>query len=333
MPHLLTMLRQYVKRPSRKLPGAFLFPLALAATLIFSACSPDVTVVGILEVDLSTSMEETRTGFLEALLGAGYKAGETARFVRRNEEVREQPLGELAEELTADEDAVLVFVLSTEALAAAATASTDTPIVFAMSGNPLAVLGEPMPANVTGAIAAPPDRELVGLIRQLLPRAVALGIVFNPNEPDSVLSSETAAEEATASGLSAVLAPVSEEGSAGDASTRLVAQGVDAVYVTASALLERAFADIAEAASTVPIFATGAGLTNDGALASYEVDREDNGRRAGKLAVRVLAGEAPATIGITSQAVYTLSINLGAAERLGLAVPDDIRASADQLFD
>ena len=322
-------------RPRLRLLGRPLFfTSALLLAALLAACGRDVTIIGILEVDLSAPMEETRTGFLEMLRDSGYEAGENARFLRRNAEVREQPLNELARELFVDEEAVLLLALSTEALQAAVEADGGAPIIFAMTGNPFAVQAKASPAawaKVTGAIAPAPDVETVELVRRLLPQTKRFGILFDPSEPDSVLSGGRALSAAKESGLTAVaLAAGATSGEVAAATQSLLADGVQAIYVTPSASLEQEFSTIVDGANAagVPVFGTSRKFTEKGALASYEVDRGDNGRRAGELARRVLAGEDIATVRISSEAAYSLSVNREVAGRLGIDVPDDIVAGA-----
>ena len=324
-------------RPHRRRLGRLLFlTLAVLLAALLAACGRDVTIIGILEVDLSAPMEETRTGFLEALRDVGYKAGEDARFLRRNAEVREQPLEELARELLVDQEAVLLLALSAEALQAAVEADGGAPIIFAMTGNPFAVQAKASPsawAKVTGAVAPAPDLETVELVRRLLPQTKRFGILFDPSEADSVLSGGRALGAARESGLVAVVLPAgATSGEVAIATQSLLADGVQAIYVTPSTFLEEEFSTIVDGANAagVPVFGTSGKLTEKGAVASYEVDWEDNGRRAGSLARRVLAGEDVAHVPISTEAVYELTVNLKIAGRLGIDVPDDLLTEAEE---
>ena len=297
-----------VTHPLRRRSLLALLP-ALLLSVLLAACGRDVTIVGILEAELSRPMEKTRTGFLEALRDAGYKAGENTRFIRRNAEVREQPLDELAAELFMDEEVALLLALSTQALKASLSVDADTPIIFAMSGNPFAAQAEVSPAawaRVSGAVAPSPDSQTVALVQRLLPQARRLGILFSPSEPDSLLSSQLAQDAAGEGGLAVIATAVAAPSEVAAATQSLIAEGAQAIYVTPSAILEEEFSSIVEGADDagVPVFATSGRLTDKGALASYEVDWEDNGRRAAALALRVLQGEPVSTLPIDTGVVY-----------------------------
>ena len=240
-------------------------------------------------------MEETRTGFLETLLDGGYKAGENARFLRRNADIRDKPLQELAQAFYRDDEVALLLALSTEALGAALSAPEDssvvidTPIVFAMSGDPAAVQAAVAPekwARVTGAAALPPEASVIRLVGRLLPEITTLGILFVSSEPDSIFSKTQAVDAATEAGLGVTAMSVEMTVGVAASTRQLLAAGAEALYVTPSNLLAEEFTVVMQIADEagVPVFTTREKLTRKGALASYEVDyggERPPGRAAG----------------------------------------------------
>lgn len=337
--HHIDATRPHPGRPL--LPGPFsILSLAVILSLLLAACGRDVTVIGILEVQVSDPMEETRTGFLETLLDGGYKAGENARFLRRNADIRDKPLQELAQASYRDDEVALLLALSTEALGAALSAPEDssvvidTPIVFAMSGDPAAVQAAVAPekwARVTGAAALPPEASVIRLVGRLLPEITTLGILFVSSEPDSIFSKTQAVDAATEAGLGVTAMSVEMTVGVAASTRQLLAAGAEALYVTPSNLLAEEFTVVMQIADEagVPVFTTREKLTRKGALASYEVDYGENGRRAGQLALKVLNGESPARLPVSVETVYRLSINAKTADRLGISLPADVVAEAD----
>jgi len=305
-------------------------------TPALAACNRDQTAIGMLEVDQADGVKAARDGLLAAMRDAGYKGGENARFARRNAEIRKQPLGELASELVKDEKSVLLVAYSTAALKAATEATSTTPIVFLMSGNPLGVAAgkSPLarPPNVTGVVAQSPDAETVALIRRVAPEAARIGILFDPAGPDSSWSSDRARDAVTAAKLTPMMG-TADARTAATGVKSLIDLGAQAIYVTPAASLSAAFPSIVAAANRgrVPVFATSGDLVDQGAIAAYEVDWTDHGRKTAALAVRVLKGESPGSMPFVTDTIYQLTVSRKAAAALGIALPADVTAQATRV--
>ena len=69
-----------------------------------------------------------------------------------------------------------------------------------------------------------------------------------------------------------------------------------------------------------------------GGLMTYGTDVPDLYRRAAGLVDRVLKGANPGDLPIEAPVKFHLAINLGAAQRLGLTIPESLRRQADQLI-
>ena len=67
-------------------------------------------------------------------------------------------------------------------------------------------------------------------------------------------------------------------------------------------------------------------------MLSYGVDRLDSSRRAAAYVNRILRGEKPGDLPVQFAAKFELVINLKTAKALGLAIPETLLATADEVI-
>ena len=83
----------------------------------------------------------------------------------------------------------------------------------------------------------------------------------------------------------------------------------------------------------IPVVARNREFAAEGALVTYGNDAFDLYRRAGLYVGRILKGEKPADLPIDQATRFELVINLGTAKTLGLAIPADVLATADEVIE
>ena len=74
-------------------------------------------------------------------------------------------------------------------------------------------------------------------------------------------------------------------------------------------------------------------FVKDGGLLSYGADQVDNYRRAATYVDRILRGAKPGDLPVQFPTKYEMAVNLKTAKALGLTIPPNLLAIADQVIE
>jgi len=96
--------------------------------------------------------------------------------------------------------------------------------------------------------------------------------------------------------------------------------------------LHRAPIILAAARNNVPAVYPISAYARDGGLLSYGPDQVDISRRAASYVDRILRGAKPADLPVILPTKYEFVINLKTAKSLGLAIPETLLATADEVI-
>jgi putative tryptophan/tyrosine transport system substrate-binding protein len=111
-----------------------------------------------------------------------------------------------------------------------------------------------------------------------------------------------------------------------------VANGGLIVTPSGSASNHRALITALAARHKLPAVYPGRHFATAGGLISYEPDYIDQYQRAAGYVDRILKGEKPADLPVQAPTKYELVINLKTAKALGIDVPPQLLARADEVF-
>ena len=199
----------------------------------------------------------------------------------------------------------------------------DKPIVYSMVLNPAGdgITG----ANITGVrLESSPAAALAG-IKKIMPNAKKIGVIFNPTASSDYVAE--AGKAAAAMGLAIVSAPAMTLSDALRSIAELANRSdilwmiPDAVSSSDSVFREMLRISLQKG---IPIFALSQKHVADGALAALATDYSTNGLQAGRMAARAAGGNPPASMPSEYAQKQGWIINLRAAERYGIRLPDDI---------
>jgi ABC-type uncharacterized transport system substrate-binding protein len=279
-------------------------------------------------------------GLLQGLRELGYTEGRNIVIEYRYAEDQLDRLPGLIAELTTLKVAVLVSV-GTPVTAAAKREAGETPVV-SVSSDPVGlgfVRSLARPGGTLTGLSTGPEADFCGkwveLVKELVPKASRVGIIWNPVNQSSSPVVKKIEVLAPPLGLQLTPQPVQESVDIDAAFTTLVRDRVAALIIVTDPFLAAHRAQILRLAAASHI-ATVAGVryfVEPGGLMYYGPNFFDLFRRAAYFVDKILKGAKPADLPIEQPTKFELVINLKTAKALGLTIPQSLLLRADQVIE
>jgi len=226
----------------------------------------------------------------------------------------------------------LILTIGSGATSLVSDAVDDVPIVFSLvhpSGGTATLRGQ---RNVTGSSMEIPIEVQFREVRSILPGIRRVGVLYDPEVTGKVVAAAGAA--AASLGMDLVPMSVQSEGDLFEHATSLA--GVDALWSVADSTVfsQQGLNQIllSTLRNRVPFVGLSPSFVKAGALLALTVDYADVGRQSGEVALKILAGEKPASIPVTAPRKVSLSVNMNTARQIEVAIGDDIRQKAQIFF-
>ena len=169
--------------------------MATAAMLALTACGKQTGeiqyTVGISQFAEHGSLDNCRVGFLEGLAEAGIEEGKNLTVVFDNAQADMGTTSTIADSYVSQK-VDLVCAIATPAAMSAYNAcmNTEIPVIYTAVSDPagagLATEDGKSIGNISGTSDALPVTEQMQMIRQLLPEAKTIGIIYTTSEANSV---------------------------------------------------------------------------------------------------------------------------------------------------
>jgi len=319
------------------LAGALATPLAAEAQTAQRVCR-----LGFLGQTSASDLSRQTAALSQGLRDLGYAEGNNLVIEYRWAERKLDRLPVLASELVSLK--VDAIVTHGSAGSRAAKQATQTiPIVVAVVGYPVEngiVVSLSRPGgNVTGLVLHEFETTVkwLELLKEVAPSASQLGWLDVPGieRPEAAEVSRRREDDAARSlGLTVRRVIVREPNDLVQAFTALDQQGVRAVIVPNTSLLNPLGAQIASLAikRRLPAFGSPT-FARAGGLLAYGPDGPAMYRRAASYVDRILKGAEPADLPMEGPAKFELIVNLKTARALDLTIPPSLLARADQVIE
>ena len=298
-------------------------------------------VVGLLGSETPDLFAGRLRAFRQGLGEAGYVEGRNVRFEYRWAHGQSERLPALAADLVAQRVSVMLTPGESAALAAKAATAT-IPIVFRIAADPVAMglvasLNRPG-GNVTGVTGLNVEigTKRLQVLHELVPAAKRIAVLVNPANP-SVADPNIRDLEQAARKMGLEVSPLhaSSEREFESAFAALSERRAQALVIGNDIFFATRAKQLAALSRrhAVPTISGYRAFAEAGNLASYGVDIPDQYRLAGVYIARILKGEKPADIPVQQPIKFDLVINLSTAKALGIDVPANLLALADEVIE
>lgn len=315
-------------KPATPAPAALTTPAPGAP----SAPAPGgakIPTVGILQFVAHPALDATRAGAVKELEREGFRDGQGMKLVVQVAQGDMANSTAMAQKLKSDGADLIITVDSPSTQAAYNVTKQDgKPAVVFSSVDPfglgLAKSKTEKAAHVTGVVALPPVGAALDMLKQVLPAAKRIGVIWNPGEANSRKATALIRELAPAKGLEVVEVNVSKSEEVLNAAQGLTARKVDAIFISTDSTVVAAFESVVKAGvdAKVPVFANDPDSAPRGAIAALGLAYDDVGRQLGNLAARILKGTRPDKLNLEDPERPTLAVNTRAAELMGVKLPE-----------
>jgi putative ABC transport system substrate-binding protein len=177
--------------------------------------------------------------------------------------------------------------------------------------------------------------KLLDLLKQLAPGTVRVGLVFNPDNPSSLVFRRQISTVASPLRIEPVAFPIHGLADIDRAVATLAEQPNTAVFFLPDITIQAMAPQVVELVRQrrLPTIYTDLIFVRSGGLAFYGVDRADIYRQAAGYVDRILHGERPGDLPFQQPTKYQFVINLKDARALGFDVPLALLASADEVIE
>ena len=213
---------------------------------------------------------------------------------------------------------------------------TNTPIVFAAVTDPVAagLTGDGC-ENITGVSDYIPPEETIDLIRTVQPDCDKIGLLYTSSETNSVSAMNDIKNYCESDGIMYEEATISDPSDLQAAAQSLISKGIDAFYTNTDNTIASAmplYTDIAYGAG-IPIYCGADSMVADGGFATTGVNYVQIGKQVAQMVLDIAGGKSPSEIPYETLKDCTRFINLQAADRVGVTLPDATLATLTVLVE
>ncbi len=297
--------------------------------------STDMPFVAVSQFVEHPSLDAVQAGVKAALEAAGYKEGESLRWELQSAQANPATAAQIAQKFAAARPDVIVAIATPSAQSAVSKAG-NIPVIFSAVTDPLAAKlvnsVEKPGGSVSGVSDLSPVKQHLALIKEILPEANTVGVIYSAGEDNSVSLVNLVKENASKAGFNEVKEATVASSSEVATAARSLVGSVDAIYVPTDNTVVSALESVVQVGKEngLPVFSGDTDSVKRGAIASIGFNYYDIGVQTGEMVVKVLKGANPEDLPVEFANVLRLYINPSAAESMGVTLPNSVTDRADE---
>lgn len=287
--------------------------------------------IGILQFAQHPSLDNCREGFLQGLEEEGFVEGKNLEIDYQNAQADMGIASQIANAFVGNKVDMVTAIATPAAMSAYnATMKTDIPVVYTAITDPivaqLADENKKPLGNVTGTSDILPVEAQLKLIREIMPEAKNLGILHTSSEANSDSMLKIYKDLAGKYGFTIVDEAINTTADIPLATDNLLSK-VDAITNLLDNTVVNSLPTILDKANAkkIPVFGSEVEQVNIGCLGSEGIEYVSLGKQTGKMAAKILKGEAKASeMPFETIEKPNLYLNSKVAKDLGIEIPKDL---------
>ncbi len=290
--------------------------------------------IGINQLVEHDALDASYKGFVDALAEAGYVEGKNLELDYQVAQGDMSTAGTIATKQVNDKPD-LILSIATPSAQAVVNATKDIPVLVTAVTDPasagLVASNEAPGGNVSGTSDLTPVKKQIELLKQLVPDAKKIAVLYSSSEVNSMVQADLAKAAGKELGIEVIDSTVSNSNEIQQVVQSLVGK-VDAVYAPTDNLIASSMSTVAQVANAnnLPVICGEGGMVDNGGLATYGIDYYELGVLTGKQAVKILEGTATTAdmpIEYLPDEKCKLQINSEVAKQLGIIIPEELQSN------
>ena len=312
--------------------------LSMTAMMPVGVSADEMVNIGVIQYMQHASLDEAYQGFVDGLAEAGYVEGENLKIDFQNASGEVSNCQQICD-IFANSGIDLALAIATPAAQSAVNVfqETDVPVFFTAVtdavGAGLVESNEVPGKNVTGTLDMPVIADQIAVIKDVLPDAKKLAILYTSSEPNSAIQADEAKLAAEALGMEVIIQTSSSSNDIPQVISSVVGSA-DAIYIPSDNAFASAMATVNHAAveNQIPVFCAVEAMIAEGGIATTAIDYYELGKQTAAQAVRVLNGESASEIAVETQKECALVVNKTFAESVGVEIPQEMLDKAATVY-
>ena len=325
----------------RKVMAMVMAAMTMAAAMAVPAMADEESVtIGISQFAEHGSLDNCREGFLEGLKEAGYEEGKNLTIEYQNAQADTGNAATIADSFVNKKVDLICAIATPSAMSAYNSAmDADIPVIYTAVSDPFGagLVNEDGTnvGNITGTSDKLPVTEQMALIRELMPDAKKIGILYTTSEANSVSTIQEYKDHAEEYGFEIVDTGINTIADV-EMAAKDLASKVDCISNLTDNTVVSALQTVLAAANDakIPVFGSEVEQVKNGCVAAVGIDYVALGKQTGEMAAKVLKGEATA-----AETPFEICeggnvyVNTEAAGNIDFTISDDVLGEAAEIYE